>query len=158
MKKAILLAVITIMLFCVSCGSKDATNVKDELATSKKDNTENNTTDEDEIFCDTTYDYLADGFTNLARFVETKSESTLFVFEKKGPIVVYSMDDETEKIIEGVISDLTNGDLVAVKCDRIKETYPGQTEVYAIKKLEDGTIDDIPSNTLEKLREMGWIE
>ncbi len=68
MKKSILLLITTIMLLCVSCVSKDTGKTQDEPATSKNDNVENNTTD------------------------------------------------------------------------------------------EDGTIDDIPSDTLEKLREMGWIE
>lgn len=146
------------MLLSVSYVSKDTGKTQDEPATSKNDNVENNTTDEDETFCNTSYDYMAEGFTNLARYVETKSGTTLFVFETKGPIVAYPDDTENKEIIENVMNDLTNGDLVAIKCDRIKETYPGQTDLYDIKKLEDGTIDDIPSDTLEKLREMGWIE
>lgn len=149
MKKSILVLIIAIMLFCVACVSKDAGNVQDETENLK---------DVNDTFCDTTYDYVADGFTNLARYVETKNGGNLFVFDINEPIVAYPDDNENKEIMQKVIDDLTSGDLVAIKCDRVKETYPGQTELYDIKKLEDGEIDDIPSNTLERLRDLGWIE
>lgn len=149
MKKSILLLIIAIMLFCVSCGVKEKSSNQKETETSKKDSIEKNTVVEN--------DEQKDTFSVKAQFLETKN-STMFIIEGSGPTVVNYNSSENKASIENVINGLTSGDMVEIKCGWIAESYPGQTELYDIKKLEDGTMDDIPSDTIKNLREMGWIE
>lgn len=58
---------------------------------------------------------------------------------------------------EKLFSDLKSGDLIKILHDGIQETYPGGTGVYYCKKLEDGSIEDIPLEIIESLSSMGWI-
>lgn len=53
---------------------------------------------------------------------------------------------------------LDDGDLIRIYVGVILETWPGQTTVYAVEKMEDGDIDDISAELLEELGEMGWID
>jgi len=56
----------------------------------------------------------------------------------------------------GLFDDLENGDEILVLHDGINESYPGKTGAYAIYKLKDGDIDDIPAEVLTILTELGW--
>ena len=49
------------------------------------------------------------------------------------------------------------GDKIFIVHDWIRDTYPGQTGVYACIKLRDGYEADLPKGMLSQLREMGWI-
>ena len=52
---------------------------------------------------------------------------------------------------------LSTGDLVEVTIlNRIMETYPAQTDLFAIRKLSDGSSSDIPADVLAKLDENSW--
>ena len=52
---------------------------------------------------------------------------------------------------------LSTGDLVEVTIlNRIMETYPAQTDLFAIRKLSDGSSSDIPADVLAKLDENDW--
>ncbi|MBQ7909969.1 MAG: hypothetical protein IJ363_04195 [Clostridia bacterium] len=53
--------------------------------------------------------------------------------------------------------ELSTGDLVEVTIlNRIMETYPAQTDLFAIRKLSDGSSSDIPADVLAKLDENSW--
>ena len=56
----------------------------------------------------------------------------------------------------GLFGGLENGDEVLVLHDGINESYPGRTGAYAIFKLNDGDIADIPAEVLTSLTELGW--
>ena len=52
---------------------------------------------------------------------------------------------------------LSTGDLVEVTIlNRIMDTYPAQTDLFAIRKLSDGSSSDIPADVLAKLDENSW--
>jgi len=52
---------------------------------------------------------------------------------------------------------LSTGDLVEVTIlNRIMETYPAQSDLFAIRKLSDGSSSDIPADVLTKLDENSW--
>ncbi|MBR6709186.1 MAG: hypothetical protein IKL84_05855 [Clostridia bacterium] len=51
---------------------------------------------------------------------------------------------------------LSDGDKVLVLHDGVAESYPGQTGVYALFKLSDGSIADISDGVLIQLTELGW--
>lgn len=53
---------------------------------------------------------------------------------------------------------LTAGDRVEVTVDTILESWPGQTHLYALRKLSDGDVSDIPADILAKLEEAGWYQ
>ena len=57
---------------------------------------------------------------------------------------------------EDLYAKLSDGDKVLVLHDGIVESYPGRTGAYAIFKLEDGSIADIPDAVMESLTELGW--
>ena len=53
--------------------------------------------------------------------------------------------------------ELSTGDLVEVTIlNRIMETYPAQSDLFAIRKLSDGSSSDIPADVLAKLDENSW--
>lgn len=49
-----------------------------------------------------------------------------------------------------------SGDRVRVTHDGVKETYPAQTGAYDWERLEEGTLEDVRSETLEMLEGLGW--
>lgn len=49
-----------------------------------------------------------------------------------------------------------SGDHIRVLHDGVNETYPAQTEAYGWERLEEGTLEDIPEETLTALEELGW--
>ncbi len=66
------------------------------------------------------------------------------------PIV---MTDRNEKeLFEG----LSTGDLIRIRHGLIMETFPGRADVYACKRLQKGTIEDISPELLETLASMGY--
>ena len=75
-------------------------------------------------------------------------------------IIIGDQGATTMGIADEAISfeGMEDGDLIRVYIVCILESWPGQTTVYAVEKVEDGEIQDISSELLEELREMGWIE
>ena len=75
-------------------------------------------------------------------------------------IVNGDWDATTMGVADEAISfeGLEDGDVIRVYIDCILETWPGQTTVYVVEKVEDGDIQDISPELLEELREMGWLE
>ena len=49
-----------------------------------------------------------------------------------------------------------SGDRIRVTHDGVSETYPAQTGAYAWERLEEGTLEDVPEETLAALEELGW--
>ena len=55
--------------------------------------------------------------------------------------------------------ELTAGDRVEVTTwDTILESWPEQTDLYALRKLSDGDVSDIPADILAELEEAGWYQ
>lgn len=77
---------------------------------------------------------------------------TYMLIDGNSPIVM-SNRLKNDKLFEG----LENGDKIWVLHDGIQETYPARTGAYAVRKLEDGSVDDIPKGVLDALRELGWV-
>lgn len=77
---------------------------------------------------------------------------TYMLIDGNSPIVL-SNRQKNDKLFEG----LENGDKVWVLHYGIETTYPARTGAYAVWKLEDGDVDDIPKEVLESLCELGWL-
>ncbi len=58
---------------------------------------------------------------------------------------------------DGLFEDLSNGDRVLILHDGIAESYPGKTGVYFVLKLSDGSIDDVSTEVISSLQELGWL-
>lgn len=65
-----------------------------------------------------------------------------------------SMVNKTGK--ENIFDNLKNGDKILITYDSISETYPGETQIYNCKLIEQGSVNDIPKDTLDKLQEIGF--
>ena len=88
---------------------------------------------------------------STGQYLEAKDGQALLIRDNS-PI---EMSNRTEREL---FDELDMGDMILVIHDGIAETYPGRTGVYAILKLNDGTIDDIPKNVVNQLNELGWLE
>lgn len=85
------------------------------------------------------------------RYLEAKDGTSLMVLDNS-PV---RMANKTDKDLFG---NFDAGDKILVIHDGIRQSYPGQTGVYAVFKLSDGTIDDIPDAVLRELMKLGWLE
>ncbi len=58
---------------------------------------------------------------------------------------------------ETLFAGLDTGDEIRVLHDGVQESYPGGTGAYAVWKLADGSVEDIPSEVRSSLTELGWF-
>lgn len=94
-------------------------------------------------------DFPEDTVTRLAYYLS----SGLLVFKGSTTVADPFSVDGYPISYEG----LTDGDLVEIRMGNyILETWPCQIRIYAIRKISDGTIDNIPADLLEQLKENGW--
>lgn len=84
-------------------------------------------------------------------YLEGKDGQAMLICENS-PIV---MSNRTNREL---FDDLEVGDEILVIHDGINESYPGQTGAYAIIKLSDGDIANIPQIVIDQLVELGWLE
>lgn len=80
------------------------------------------------------------------------SNDTYMIIEETGSPIRYSFSVAMDKNVE----KLTNGDRILIISDLINESYPGSTRAYFILKLSEGSIENIPEETLLSLQELGW--
>ena len=78
--------------------------------------------------------------------------SYLIILNDHSPI---KMSDQTRK--GEAFFDLQTGDKIRILHNGVLLSYPGQTGVYYVRLLERGSAEDIPSDVLESLRQLGWI-
>ena len=84
-------------------------------------------------------------------YLEGKDGQAMLICENS-PIV---MSNRTNREL---FDDLEVGDEILVIHDGINESYPGQTGAYAIIKLSDGDIANIPQIVIDQVVELGWLE
>lgn len=77
--------------------------------------------------------------------------AAILVTEDGGPIVL-SVEAEGDVPFSGFRS----GDRITVTHDGVEETYPARTRAYDWELLEEGTLEDVPEETLTALEELGW--
>ena len=82
-------------------------------------------------------------------FLESKSGTPLVIIENS-PI---SMSSERD-----LFDGLCTGDEIFIVHGPVAESYPGQTRIYAVFKLGEGTLDGIPHEVLESLIRLGWLD
>ena len=88
---------------------------------------------------------------SVGRYLEVK-DGTAMLIRGNSPI---SMHNRTKR---DLVRSLDTGDKILVIHTGIAESYPAQTGVYAVLKISNGTINDIPQKVLNELIKLGWIE
>ncbi len=89
---------------------------------------------------------------STGRFLIADNGSYMLVVDNS-PIV---MSDRTEN--KDLFKNCTNGDKVLVFHNGIAESYPAQSGVYFSIKLKDGYETDIPTEVIDSLTALGWLE
>ena len=85
------------------------------------------------------------------RFISGKN-SDIIIDNDGTPIVMVNKSGDKD-IFDGFYS----GDKIAVTCGLIRETFPASTDIYSCKFLEAGGLSDISSETIQQLKDMGWV-
>lgn len=68
------------------------------------------------------------------------------------PFVIADRDSELD------FSSLTDGDLIRITTDGLRETYPGQLTAYSLEKLSNGERSDIDESLIDHMIALGWLE
>lgn len=89
--------------------------------------------------------------TMTGRYLLAENGASLLVTEDGEPV---TLSDQSQN--GALFQGLNSGDRIQITHDGIAETYPAQTGAYTCKLLEEGTLDDIPEETLTALEELGW--
>ena len=87
---------------------------------------------------------------SVGRYLEASNGNGMVVLGN-APV---QMSNQTKR---NLFDALDTGDKILVIHDGVDTAYPGRTGVYAILKLEDGNIDDIPLAVVNSLIELGWL-
>lgn len=104
------------------------------------------------LFVMSVYILLNKGYgMSVGRYLEVKDGNPMLIRENS-PI---SMHNRTNR---DLVDNLDIGDKILVIHTGIAESYPGQTGVYAIFKISDGTTADIPQKVVNELIKLGWLE
>lgn len=85
------------------------------------------------------------------RALISKNGDFIFIDERNSPIVMGNADERK-------FSGITDGDRVMCLYGMVEESYPGRADTLICIKLSDGKIDDIDSEVLNQLRELGWTD
>ena len=95
----------------------------------------------------------SDSFSTVieGRFVSGKN-SNIIIDSSGIPIVMVNQSGDNN-----IFDGFYNGDKIAITCGLIRETYPASTDVYSCRFLEAGGLSDISSETMQQLKDMGWI-
>lgn len=83
--------------------------------------------------------------------IEAKNGRYLVVLDHS-PVVMSQRSGD-----ESVFSELNTGDKIFIVHDGIDQSYPGQTGLYFILKLSNGSESDVPEEIMTELQEMGWL-
>lgn len=82
------------------------------------------------------------------------SDSFFIITDDNSPIILESKDESTVK----ALAAFENGDRIKAYVGEIEETYPARTALYEVELLEKGSGENISSETLDRLKEYGWID
>lgn len=95
-----------------------------------------------------TFDPSKEIYTSVGRCLVSDNGSYLLIQEREATVLSGK---------EGLFEGIETGDEIEVKHGMVQLTYPGGTIAYEVKKLSDGSIDDIPQEVIDDLTELGWI-
>lgn len=85
------------------------------------------------------------------RYLQAKNDTPMLIHGSSPTKLSYKTD-------RPLFDNLDTGDEILVIHGPVAESYPGQTRAWAVFKLRDGTIDDIPQGVIEQLIQLEWID
>ena len=85
------------------------------------------------------------------RYIRTENGSHMIVMDSS-PV---KMTDRTNH--KDSFGKISTGDEILIIHGPVAESYPGQTQVHWVLKLDGGSIENIPRDIISSLEEMGWI-
>ena len=88
----------------------------------------------------------------VVAFLLVADNGSVLLIAQGSPIVLSTQGSA------GMLDGLSTGDEILVVHDGIQESYPAQTGAYFVLRLGGGTVDDLPAQVLDSLRELGWIQ
>ena len=90
---------------------------------------------------------------------ERFSHEGIFIPCENGNYCIYIEDEGliefSTGIDEDIFAEISIGDRIRIVHGTVAESYPAQTIVYSIEKIEDGSIEDIPTDILSDLESLG---
>lgn len=98
--------------------------------------------------------FMSGGKSVISGYSLRCNNDTYMIIEESGSPIRYSFS----KAVGTDMKKLTDGDRILIISDLINESYPGSTRAYFVLKLSEGNKDDIPSDTLLSLEELGWYK
>ncbi len=87
----------------------------------------------------------------VARALITDNNTYMMV-DESSPTVMSTTKDKDE-----FFKNIKTGDKIFVLHSGIEESYPAQTGAYLCIKFEDGSVNDINSEVILQLAELGWL-
>lgn len=95
----------------------------------------------------------AEDFSEVQGYYFRTNKGKDVLIDSAGTLVILSNQSGAEALFDGV----TNGDRIVVTLDGIAETYPEEAGCYSCVKQQDGELNDIPDDAIQKLKELGWF-
>jgi hypothetical protein len=59
---------------------------------------------------------------------------------------------------EALFDELQTGDKIEINISLVRESCPGSTDVYGLRLIEKGSIQDIPQHIYDSLKELNWVD
>jgi hypothetical protein len=84
------------------------------------------------------------------RYCQATNGRSLLLSEKEGAISISSENNED------LFATLENGDEIEILVDGVDETYPAQATVYSCTLIKKGTVEDLDSDEIQNLENLGW--
>ena len=88
---------------------------------------------------------------SVGRFLRSDSGKPMIVCH-------YSPNSMSTHSGRDIFKNFETGDKIWVLHSAVAESYPGRMRVYAVIRLEKGSIADIPQRVLDSLRDLGWLD
>ena len=93
----------------------------------------------------------ADTTSILGRYLQTDEGYHIVIDESGTPVVL------TDRENTGIFNGLSAGDLIKLSCSVPEGAYPAHAVAYFCVRLERGTFEDLPLNTLNALVDLNWL-
>lgn len=85
------------------------------------------------------------------RFLKSSNGQSILVTDHD--VVIMGNDTEKGEVCE----DINIGDKIVVIADAIDASYPSSANVIRCKLIEEGSVNDLPNETIDYLQDMGWV-
>lgn len=80
------------------------------------------------------------------------TDNNVIVIVDESPMVISNQSSN-----KNLFADLQTGDKVIITHDGVNVTYPAQTGVYKLVKIDSDCMDEVSTKTIAQLVEMGYI-